>query len=205
MGRPPSNPLDAPLVLRARDLAKLAHQYQLRRGNGAPYFTHLEAVALLLSQHGYHHDHTLAAAYLHDLVEDQPRFAPRMQQVMPRRVVDLVTVLSERKLDAQGRKRPKAERFAEYLAALGCASETTRAAIPISCADRLHNMLSIIEEDQLGRCAFDYLSTPPTELLEQLAALRRLYQPVVVPALLEAFDSAAARVGRSVDHWQARS
>lgn len=59
------------LVIRAAKFAREAHESidQRRKYTGEPFFTHPERVALLLSE--YVDDHELiAAAYLHDTVED---------------------------------------------------------------------------------------------------------------------------------------
>ena len=42
-------PLDAPLVHRARELARVAHVDHERKGGG-PYFAHLEATARIVSE-----------------------------------------------------------------------------------------------------------------------------------------------------------
>ena len=193
--------LDSPLVQRARTLARLAHQHQVRKASGVPYFTHLESVAQLLAEHGYHDDVVLAAAYLHDLVEDQPAFTARLHAEMPGEVVETVLALSERKLDAAGNKRPKAERFAEYLAGLGRASPAVAKAIPISCADRIHNSMSIVADQALGHSPFMQLSTRPGELKAQLSALRTVFEHAVRPELLVTFDRARRALTQAIERW----
>ena len=53
----------------AKEFAKLAHSEQKRKYTGAPYFTHLENVAMLVASVEFNED-IIAAAYLHDVVED---------------------------------------------------------------------------------------------------------------------------------------
>ncbi len=60
----------AVLVERAATLARLAHAGQ--RYNGSPYTDHLEAVAGTLREHGVDDPELIAAAWLHDVVEDTP-------------------------------------------------------------------------------------------------------------------------------------
>jgi (p)ppGpp synthase/HD superfamily hydrolase len=62
--------VDSELVRAACALAERAHAGQRRKARGVPYFTHLAAVAQLVVEHGYDDDVTVAAAYLHDLLED---------------------------------------------------------------------------------------------------------------------------------------
>lgn len=194
-------PLDSPLVGEARELARRAHQHQVRKASGAPYFTHLDAVAHILFDHGYDDDTTLAAAYLHDLAEDQPGFVEQMRSTVPAGVVEIVDVLSEQKLDTSGRKRPKADRFADYVRGLSQDSDVARRAIPISCADRIHNTLSIVQDEQDGRSPFMLLATRPGELREQLTSLRSIYSPAVSHSLLESFDSASRKLDEQIDRW----
>jgi (p)ppGpp synthase/HD superfamily hydrolase len=169
--------------------------------SGAPYFTHLEAVAHLLDQHGYADDVSLAAAYLHDLIEDQPAFTAELQREMPPEVVDVVSVLTERKLDSAGNERPKAQRFADYAGGLSRDSASAARAIPVSCADRLHNTRSVIEDARSGESSFSHMNTRPGELLDQLGTLRRIYAPVVKGSLLAALDAATDELGKMIRRW----
>ncbi|HEU5073962.1 MAG TPA: HD domain-containing protein [Polyangiaceae bacterium] len=194
-------PLDSRLVAEASELARTAHRHQVRKASGLPYFSHLEAVARILASHGYDDDVTLAAAYLHDLAEDQPEFVERMQREMPPEVVDVVAVLTEQKLDENGQKRPKAARFAGYVAGLCSASAAAIKAIPISCADRIHNTSSIVDDERNGRSPLMLLASRPGELLEQLRRLRAIYGPIVNAALLASFDSAARDLEDLIRCW----
>lgn len=194
-------PLDSRLVADACELARTAHQHQVRKASGLPYFSHLEAVARILAAHGYDDDFTLAAAYLHDLAEDQPQFADRMRDEMPPEVVDLVAVLTEPKLDDSGQKRPKAARFADYVAGLGSGSDAAIRAIPISCADRIHNTMSIVEDERHGYSPLMLLTTRPGELLLQLARLREIYEPIVNAMLLQSFDEATRDLRDQIQSW----
>lgn len=60
----------SPLVRSALERARTAHQGQVRNGSGGmPYVEHPIAVAARLEEHGFG-DEVLAAALLHDVVED---------------------------------------------------------------------------------------------------------------------------------------
>jgi (p)ppGpp synthase/HD superfamily hydrolase len=183
-------PMTSELVLRARALALRAHRTQRRKANGSPYFTHLEAVAALLDAHGYDDDVSLAVAYLHDLLEDQPAHAHELVTTMPASVVSSVKVLSEQKTDGAGMRLPKKERFNGYLAGLSAESDVVARALPVSCADRIHNTLSVVEDQARGLDPFSYLSSQPSDVMQQLAALRRLYVRQVREPLLTSFDRA---------------
>ena len=193
--------LDSPLIHRARELAREAHAGQLRKAGGIPYFVHLERVARILEEHGYDDELTIAAAYLHDLLEDQPAFAERMRAEMPREVIETVSVLSEVKEDARGQKRPKSERFDGYLTQLRAGTEAARRAIPISCADKIDNTSSLVEAEREGQQLLKRMSTRPSEHEGQLARLRPVYAAVVSEPLLAAFDEAARALVETVSSW----
>src|SRR5258707_1024452 len=58
------------LVNKAREFAREKHAAQLRRYTEHPYFVHLEEVAGLVECAGLS-ENAIAAAWLHDVVEDQ--------------------------------------------------------------------------------------------------------------------------------------
>lgn len=195
--------LDAPLVLRARALAEEAHAGQLRK-DGGPYFAHLESVARILAEHGHADPPLLAAAYLHDLVEDQPEHAERMRATMPAEVVSIVACLTEEKLDPEGRPREKRARFAGYVEGLRAGTPAARQAAVVSCADKIDNLRSLIRGERErpgGRSLLRALRTRPGEHRAQLATLRPLYAPVVAPSLLAAFDAATDALEALLATW----
>jgi len=57
------------LVEKAHAFAKVAHAGVTRMGSGEPYVEHVERVAMTLTWLGFP-EHVIAAAYLHDVVED---------------------------------------------------------------------------------------------------------------------------------------
>jgi len=189
------------LVERARALAKEAHEGQLRKAGRVPYFVHLEAVATIVAEHGHDDEVTVAAAYLHDLVEDQPAHAARMRAQMPDDVVAIVEVLTEPKRDADGRERAKAERFADYVAQLSAPTDAARAAIPVSCADKIHNLQSIVDTEARGESLLGRLSTRPGDHAAQLATLRPIYARAASAPLLEAFDATTDALMRTLERW----
>lgn len=197
----PGMPLETPLVQRARELARLAHADHVRKAGNIPYFTHLDAVARLLVEHGYEDEVQLAAAYLHDLVEDRPAFADRMSDEMPAEVVSTVLALTEKKHDLRGVGRDKALRFRDYVAGLRADDETARRALPISCADKIHNTRSLVDAEREGHGILLRLSTRPGEHEAQLATLRTVYEGRVNDALLATFDAATGELLRTIREW----
>ncbi len=193
--------LDAPLVREARELARRAHADHVRKAGGVPYFAHLEAVAHLCAAHGHGDELTLAAAYLHDLVEDRPAFAAQMQASMPREVIETVHALSEVKRDDDGRPRDKRARFEGYLAGLRAETEAARRAAPVSCADKIDNARSLVWAERSGESLLARLSTRPGEHEAQQAALREVYAGRVSAALLAEYDRAAEALLEAIRAW----
>jgi hypothetical protein len=188
-------------VRAAADLARQAHAGQVRKAGGIPYFAHLDAVVAILVEHGCADDTTLAAAYLHDVIEDCAPYESRLRSEMPLDVIETVEVLTEVKLDAAGHKRHKRARFEGYLAALGSGTPAARRAIPVSCADKIDNTRSLVAAERSGHQLLRKLTTKPGEHAGQLAALRAIYAGVVPPALLATFDAAARALLETIEAW----
>lgn len=133
---------DWPLLLeRALRVAAIAHHQQTRKASQLPYITHPVAVTMLLQQHGFNDEQTLAAALLHDVAEDTAVTLDELAGRFPGTVVDLVRHLTECKRDETGAARPWEDRKREHLDHIGDAPLAARA---IVIADKLHNLRSMI-------------------------------------------------------------
>ena len=119
------------LLREAHLLAAEAHEGQLRKHDGAPYITHPVAVAGLLDAAGFDDD-VLAAALLHDVIEDTDRGPAEIARRFGARIAELVDALSEDKAirDYATRKRDHNDRVAE----------AGGDAIAIYVADQLSNL-----------------------------------------------------------------
>jgi (p)ppGpp synthase/HD superfamily hydrolase len=85
----------SPLVRAAYEKASAAHAGQVRNGSGGlPYIEHPAAVAARLDSHGYG-DEVLAAALLHDVVEDSDTSVEDLREQFGERVAELVAALSD--------------------------------------------------------------------------------------------------------------
>jgi (p)ppGpp synthase/HD superfamily hydrolase len=83
------------LVRRALELAREAHAGQVRNASGGrPYIDHPVAVAAQLVEHGCS-DEVLAAALLHDVVEDSELEVEDIRAAAGERVAELVAALSD--------------------------------------------------------------------------------------------------------------
>jgi (p)ppGpp synthase/HD superfamily hydrolase len=83
----------APLLREAYAFAERAHRGQ-RRKDGQAFIAHPVAVARLLARRGYGEE-VLAAALLHDVVEDTPATLTELREVFGDRIAGLVACVSE--------------------------------------------------------------------------------------------------------------
>jgi (p)ppGpp synthase/HD superfamily hydrolase len=98
------------LVADALELAREAHAGQVRNGSGGmPYIEHPQAVAALLAEHGFG-DEVLAAALLHDVVEDSETTVEELQRRFGEPVAGLVSTLSDDESIADYRERKEEHR-----------------------------------------------------------------------------------------------
>jgi len=190
------------LVAQAERFAREAHAQQTRKGGrGVPYFSHLESVARRLQRAGHDDPATLAAAYLHDVIEDQPAHEARLRAEFPPEVVAAVILLTEQKLDEAGHKRPKAQRFEAYAAGLRGDSPDHARAAAVSCADKIDNARSLVDDELSGAGLLLQLSTRPGQHRRQFETLRPIYAPHASAALLAEFDQAVAALENYLTRW----
>ncbi len=167
-------PLFSPLVEQAAELASEWHDGTYRKGRWrepvfaladgthprVPMIAHVATVAMTVQRAGFD-DETVAAAYLHDTVEDAHASGVQMRadvirEVLSERVASLILAVSEPvaspgspKLDWQARKDG-------YLDALRTGSPSAAA---ISLADKLHNLWTTCESLAAG---IDVFTSTPT-------------------------------------------
>ena len=148
MAASPDSELFSSLMERALRLAARAHRTQTRKSSDVPYLSHPMAVAMILSRAGFDQDVTLAAALLHDVVEDTSLTLQELASEFPGEVVEIVEALSEDKTDADGEARPWIDRKTEHIAGISKASADAKA---VALADKLHNLQSMVaDHDAIG-------------------------------------------------------
>jgi guanosine-3',5'-bis(diphosphate) 3'-pyrophosphohydrolase len=124
--------IDEAVVERARALCVTAHAGQ-KRDNGTDYALHPAAVAELLRMRGLGDTATLAAAYLHDVLEDTDIGPATLQDAFGPEITGLVEELTNR--------GPARRTFAEKQAALlSHARRMSPRAKLVKLADRWHNL-----------------------------------------------------------------
>jgi GTP pyrophosphokinase len=131
-------PPDVALVERAFAFSEHAHQGQFRK-SGEPYITHPLAVASILSQWRLDAQ-GLAAALLHDVMEDTSVTKSEIEHSFGKPVADMVDGVSKLdQIEFQSREDLQAESFRKMLLAM---AQDVRV-ILIKLADRLHNMRTL--------------------------------------------------------------
>jgi guanosine-3',5'-bis(diphosphate) 3'-pyrophosphohydrolase len=127
------------LELRALDFATAAHKAHVRKHTGEPYINHPIVVASIVRFYGFDEE-TIAAAYLHDVVEDCPITVGDIEKEFGGSVASKVSFLTALKPPGMNR----ATRKALYRTKLEGAPGDVHS---IKLADILHNAPSIIAHD----------------------------------------------------------
>jgi GTP diphosphokinase / guanosine-3',5'-bis(diphosphate) 3'-diphosphatase len=126
------------LESKARAFAKRKHAGQVRRYENLPYIVHLDRVAEILRTQGYDDPTTMAAAYLHDAVEDTSATIDEIHQEFGPDVAELVYWLTDAE---KGRRKIR-----KLMSAWRLARAPWKAKL-IKLADFADNTPSIVEHD----------------------------------------------------------
>src|SRR5215813_2332967 len=129
---------DEDLLNRAYVYAMKAHGEQ-KRASGDPYFSHPLEVAAILTDLKLD-DATIAAALLHDTIEDTPATRAEIDQIFGHDIGVLVEGLTKlKRIDLVSREAKQAENLRKLLLAI---AEDVRVLL-VKLADRLHNMRTL--------------------------------------------------------------
>ena len=165
--------LFSPLIEHAIELSAQWHDGTYRKGAWrdpafevpedeeiqVPVISHLAAVASIVRRAGWG-EVPVAAAYLHDAIEDINQHGQRLRRKQLRDAVGadvarLVVQVSEQKLDDDGEMRPWRARKEDYLNSIRTGSPKAAA---ISLADKIHNLWSITQSLKAGEDILSILS-----------------------------------------------
>jgi guanosine-3',5'-bis(diphosphate) 3'-pyrophosphohydrolase len=137
---------DEALLNRAYVYAMKAHGEQ-KRASGDPYFSHPLEVAAILTDLKLD-DATIAAALLHDTIEDTPTTRAEIDQIFGHDIGHLVEGLTKlKRLDLVSREAKQAENLRKLLLAI---ADDVRVLL-VKLADRLHNMRTLQHMPDEGR------------------------------------------------------
>ena len=160
-----TEPLFSPVIEQAIELSAQWHDqtYRKKRWRDAPFevppdvilrvpvMAHVTAVAMIVQRAGWE-ETVVAAAFLHDVLEDENRFgrrfrAEQLREYLGEEVLGFVQEVTEQVFDEGGGKRPWRERKEGYVKQIRGGSPQAAA---ISLADKLHNLWSINQGLALG-------------------------------------------------------
>ena len=161
---------ESELIREALEMAEGAHAGQTRNGSGGmAYIHHPVAVAELLAENGYG-EQTVAAALLHDVVEDSAASVEDIEARFGKAVAGLVAALTEdESIEPYGRRKDEHRRHVEAVAG---------DALAIYGADKLSNIRvlrrTMLEEGEAAGEEFAApLGTKEAVWAADLAMLRR--------------------------------
>lgn len=134
-----------PTIRQALRIAAKAHRNQTRKGSDIPYLVHPVAVALILMEHTSD-EATLAAALLHDVLEDARDVysEEQMREDFGSVVTDTVKAVTKDDSITDWRARNE-----DYLATLR-ASNNDRAMM-VCAADKINNLTDTLEDYEARR------------------------------------------------------
>ena len=155
------NPAWSPKLERALRWAAQGHEGQVRKGSPVPYIEHPMAVAMILDRAGFPEE-VVIAGLLHDLVEDTEITIDEVRSRFGEAVAEAVAGCTEVKRDANGEKRPWADRKRDYLEALKSAPTAVKA---VTLADKLHNLACIALDLDDGRPVWSTFHARRTDVL----------------------------------------
>lgn len=163
----------SPLVHAALEKAREAHAGQVRNGSGGmPYVEHPVTVAARLEELGYP-DEVLAAALLHDVIEDSEATLDELRELFGDEVAGMVGALTDDESIESYRERKAEHRERVAAAAAG--------AMAIYGSDKLTNVITLRaaygEEGDAVRGEFKQPLELKTEIWEEDLALLREKAP----------------------------
>jgi GTP pyrophosphokinase len=143
---PDLSPNDRALIERAYRRAEEGHAGQFRK-SGEPYFTHCVAVARILAEMKLDAE-AIAAALMHDLVEDTPITLDQIRREFGSPIAGIVDGVSKLKnlpikSEVDIRKSKSADKELEYIRKMALAMGDDIRVVLVKLADRLHNMRTL--------------------------------------------------------------
>tara|TARA_A100001388_G_scaffold190124_1_gene143038 strand:+ start:1638 stop:2147 length:510 start_codon:yes stop_codon:yes gene_type:complete len=122
---------DTPLINKAKMLAGKAHEGQMRKYSGTPYIVHPIEVATIV-QSVDHTDEMIAAALLHDVVEDTEYTVADISKEVSPKVAELVEGLTDVSKPEDGNRKTRKAMDKDHLAKQSAEVQTIKLADVIS-------------------------------------------------------------------------
>ncbi|MFH1999521.1 MAG: HD domain-containing protein [Planctomycetota bacterium] len=173
------------LVHKALDFAAVVHARQFRkdRHRNIPYVSHAAMVAHILEKSGFDAD-IVAAGALHDTLEDTYATREMLEREFGPRVAELVDNVTE-----QDKSLPWEERKARYHERLRTAPFE---ALAISCADKTHNLWSLVLYHRAGHDVWDIVKRGRDAQISRMEKMAELYRERLNHPIRGLFEQALA-------------
>jgi (p)ppGpp synthase/HD superfamily hydrolase len=136
------------IISRALVFAAEHHQHQFRKGSRIPYMSHLLNVCRILADNNCS-DEILAAALLHDVVEDTEVTIEEVELRFGKQVAEIVRgateldKLEKKSIEKESSWQERKEHTLHFLE-----HEATIDQLLVSCADKLDNLRSILHDHE---------------------------------------------------------
>lgn len=140
------------LIIRAAQFAAHAHAGQTRKYNGAPYVTHPGRVAARAAVRPDATEELVAAAFLHDVLEDTPTGSGELRDLFGDKVAALVLELTApSELVYKGREAEKPPRAVRKKADREHYAKASKEAKILKMLDRIDNLGEIDPKEKFAR------------------------------------------------------
>ena len=177
-------------------LATALHRDQVRKGGAIPYISHLLAVCSIVLEHGGDEDEAIAAL-LHDGPEDQGGEATLelIGRLFGGRVMSIVSGCSD---TFETPKPPWLERKQAYLDHLA-SEDVPRSVLLVSAADKLHNLLTTIDDlESVGAALWLRFNSTPEQQVWYYRSLAEVYRARLGGRLAGAVTAAVERLEAAI-------
>lgn len=167
------------VIEKAAKIALKAHDGQVRKHDGSPYIVHPFMVALKVARHGF--DETvIAAALVHDVLEDSDISEKELRGTLGDKIVDIVkTVTYPENLEWKEKR----------LVYIRNVSEGSVGAKVVSVADKIHNLENLLEMyEQEGASLWEKFNRGRTDKLWSEETLLQSLKKVWAHPLLDEYD-----------------
>ena len=189
----------ATLTARFHDAVRYAHEAhggQLRKGSGAPYLSHLLAVASIVLEDGGGEDEAIAAL-LHDAAEDQGG-RPRLEDIRSRFGNAVARIVEDCTDSWSEPKEPWVERKAAYIQH---ARKLPMSSLRVSAADKVHNAYSILRDLRtVGERVWERFNATPDDVLAYYESLVRAYREAGGGPLVDELDRIVRGIQREMGY-----
>lgn len=159
-------------------MATEAHKDQVRKYTGEPYINHCVEVVDILKRHGWFREEHLAAAVLHDTVEDTTITFQDIGNEFGPTVRDLVFFLTNIVGPEQGNRQTRVDLNIRHIV-----GTNNGASLWIKCADLISNTQSIVKHDP------GFARTYLKEKRQVLEAIYERNKTTIDPVFFAALDT----------------